>query len=141
MDDWLSFNDLVQIAANALKVPSETLEETVCIFRAQSALAAPFVRIFGIDVFRDPVERAVVCALRIIRWRPFLVGNTEVAAWCLREMLLRSHYIWRRPDEDAEEIMEMLNRVDAKTMNFAELLEWVGERVELGTGLEDGPMA
>lgn len=141
MEEQLSFDDLMEIAEIALEAPAEVLEETVCIFRANSALAAPFVRVFGVDVFRDPVERAVICALRLIRWRPFLAGNTEVAAWCMREMLLRSHYLWMQPDEDAEEMMNRLNRVDAGTMSFAALLEWVRERVELGTGLEDEPTA
>ena len=70
--DRLRFDDLIEIAAIALEVPSELLEETVCVFRAQAVLAAPFIRVFGADVYEDPVERAVICALLMIRWQPFL---------------------------------------------------------------------
>lgn len=141
MDDWLDFDDLMEIAEAALGVPSEILEATVCIFRAQAALGAPFMRIFGVEIYEDPVERAVVCALQLIRWQPFLAGNTEVAAWCMREMLLRSHYLWLRPEQDAEEIMELLKRVEARTITDAAVLRSVRRRVKLGTGLGDDPTA
>ena len=138
-EDQLSFDDLMEIAANALQVPIELLEATVCIFRAQAALAAPFVRAAGLDVYEDPVERAVICALLMIRWHPFLAGNADVAAWCLREMLVRSHYIWLRPDEDAEAIMELLERVEAGSISQAAVLRSVRRRVRLSTGLGDRP--
>jgi hypothetical protein len=140
--DWLSFGDLMQIAAEIYQRPVESLEERVCIFRAQSALAAPFIRIQGALFHSDPVERAVICALRVIRTRPFPDGrNTAIGFWCMREMLLRSHYIWLRPDEDAEEIEEVMRRVEARTMSDPEFLRWVRERVELGTGLEGAATA
>jgi hypothetical protein len=139
--DQLSFDDLMEIAANALQVRIELLQATVCVFRAQAALGAPFVRVYGKDVFKDPVKRAVICALLMIRWHPFLAGNTEVAAWCLREMLVRSHFIWLRPEEDAEAIMELLERVEAETISDAVVLRAVRRRVRLSTGLGDGSMA
>ncbi|HKH64064.1 MAG TPA: hypothetical protein VKA35_01225 [Solirubrobacterales bacterium] len=139
--DRLSFDDLIEIAAIALEVPPELLEKTVCVFRAQAVLAAPFIRLFGADVYDDPVERAVICALLMIRWQPFLAGNTDVAAWCLREMLVRSHYIWLRPDEAADEILKMLERVEAGTISDAVVLRSVRRRVRLGTGLGEGPTA
>lgn len=136
--DQLSFDELMEIAPLVLEVPAEFLERTVCVFRAQAALAAPFVRTFGLDVYEDPVERAVICAVLMIRWHPFLAGNTEVAAWCLREMLVRSHYIWLHPDEDAEAIMGMLEKVEAETIAYATVLRAVRRRVRLSTGLDDG---
>jgi hypothetical protein len=139
--DQLSFDDLMEIASLALETPAELLKNTVCIFRAQAALAAPFVRSFGVDVYKDPVERAVICALLLIRWQPFLTGNTEVAAWCLREMLVRSHYIWLHPHEDVEEIMELLKRVEAGSISQAAVLRSVRRRVRPSTGLGDGPTA
>jgi len=139
--DQLSFDDLMEIAANALQVPIEFLRATVCVFRAQAALGAPFARIEGKDLFKDPVKRAVICGLLVIRWHPFLTGNTEVAAWCLREMLVRSHFIWLHPEEDAKAIMELLERVEAGTISQAAVLRSVRRRVRLSTGLGDGPMA
>lgn len=139
--DQLSFDDLMEFAPIALEVPAAFLKRTVCVFRAQAALAAPFVRAFGVDVYDDPVERAVICALLMIRWHPFLAGNTEVAAWCLREMLVRSHYIWLHPDEDTDAILEMLERVEAETISYATVLRGVRRRVKLSTGLDAGSMA
>jgi hypothetical protein len=139
--DQLSFDELMEIAENALELPAELLRATVCIFRAQAALAAPFVRVSGRDVFEDPVKRAVICALLMIQWHPFLAGNTDVAAWCLREMIVRSHYIWLRPDEDAEAIMELLERVEAGTISQAAVLRSVRRRVRPSTGLGNGSMA
>ena len=142
MWDWLTFDDLMQIAATLYRVPVETLEERVCIFRAQSSLAAPFVRVDGVLFHRDPVERAVICALRVIRTRPFPGDrNTEVGFWCMREMLLRSQYVWLLPEEDAEEIEEVLKQVEAGTMSDTAFRRWVRDRVKLGTGLEDAPTA
>lgn len=135
MEDWLSFDDLMQIAEALFDTPACIFEETVCVFRAQSALAAPFIRIHGSLFHRDPVERAVICALRMIRTQPFLAGNTKIGFSCMREMLVRSHYVWLRPSEDAEEIAETLERVEAKAMSDAAFLDWVRERVKLGTGL------
>lgn len=140
MDDWLSFDDLMQIAATLYEAPRETLERRVCIYRAQVSLAAPFIRVWGALLHEDPVERAVICALRFIRTRPFPGDrNTEVAFWCMREMLVRSHYVWLRPTEDAEEIEEVLRQVEAGTKSGAEFLRWVRGRVELSTGLADEP--
>ena len=142
MWDRLTFGDLMQIAATLYEVPVEILEQRVCIFRAQMSLAAPFIRIHGALFHRDPVERAVICAMRVIQSRPFPGDrNTEVGFWCMREMLLRSHYVWLRPTEDAEEIEEVLRQVEARTMSDADFLRWVRERVELGTGLDGGPTA
>ena len=139
--DRLSFNELIEIAGIALEVPAEMLERTVCIFRAQAALSAPFVRVFGVDVYDDPIERAVICALQLVRWHPFLAGNAKVAAWCMREMILRSHYIWLRPDQVAEEIVDMMERVEARTISDAAVLRWVRRQVKPGTGFRAEPTA
>jgi hypothetical protein len=54
-------------------------------------------------------------------------------------MLVRSHYIWLRPDEDAEAIMELLERVEAGSISQAAVLRSVRRRVRLSTGLGDRP--
>jgi len=142
MWDWLSFDDLMQIAETVYGVPAEILEGQVCIFRAQASLAAPFIRVRGVLLHPDPVERAVICALRMIRTRPFPGRRNTVAGfWCMREMLVRSHYLWLRPGEDAKEIDRVLRQVEARAKSDAEFLRWVQDRVELGTGLDDGPTA
>lgn len=130
MEDRLSFEDLLAIAAATLEVSADELEESVCIFRAQSSLAAPFARVCGSDLHRDPVERAAICALRLIRTRPFLKGNREVGYECMREMLVRSGCHWSLPMEEAEDVRGTLGRVEVGTMTEAEFVRWVRDRVK-----------
>jgi prophage maintenance system killer protein len=141
MPDRLSFEDLMKIAAGVLGLPTGVLEGTVCIFRAESSLAAPFARAYGVDLHPDPVERAVICALRVIRSRPFLEGNTEIAYACMRLMLWRSNYLWLRQSDDADETAETLKQLEKGPLNQRAFLRWVREGVRKRTGLEDGPTA
>lgn len=129
MRDWLSFNDLMLIAEALLGVPSEILEEQVCIFRAQASLSAPFVRIRGVLFHRDPVERAAICARQLIRTRPFLSGNREIGYECMREMLVRSGYRWSRQMEDANDVRGTLERLETGEMTGTEFVRWVRLRV------------
>lgn len=130
MDDRLSFDDLLSIAEATLEVPYVELEESVCPFRAQSSVTAPFARVMGADLHRDPVERAAICAIRLIRSRPFpRLDNRAVGYECMREMLVRSGCPWSRQMEDADDVAEILERVERTAMSDAEFIEWVRERV------------
>lgn len=131
----LSFEEFLLIAETVLHVPYEELERTVCSFRALASLAAPFARVHGAYLHPDPVERAAICALRLIGSRPLPRGNRAVAYLCMREMLLRSGYLWVRSDEDATEIAETLERLKAGEMGDAEFVCWVRSSVRRGTGL------
>lgn len=126
MPDRLRFEDLMKIAEALLGVPSSALERTVCVFRAESSLAAPFARAYGADLHPDPVERAVICALRVVRSRPFLRGNTEIAYACMRLMLWRSNYLWLRQGDDTD---EPLKQLETGPLNQRAFLRWVRERV------------
>lgn len=128
----LSFEEFLLIAEAVLRISYDELERAVCIFRAESALAAPFVRICGVDLFPDPVAQAAICGLRIIRTQPLPMGNKnnrKVAFECMREMLLLSGYRWSRPEEGAEEVAETLKGVEAGTIDLAEFIRWVRSRV------------
>jgi len=125
----LCLKDFLLIAEATLGVSCDELERTICIFRTQSSLAAPFVRVWGVYLFSDPVEQAAICALRIIRTRPLPTGNKKVAYECMREMLLRSGLHWSRPEEDAEEIAETLIALQARELPDAEFIRWVQSRV------------
>lgn len=129
MSNQLSFEDFLLIAEEALAISYAELERVVCAFRAQSALAAPFVRVWGVYLFSDPVEQAAVCAWRIIRTRPLPAGNDEVGYECMREMLLRSGRRWWRSEEVAKDVEETLKGVEEKTIDLAEFIHWVRERV------------
>lgn len=128
MQDRLSLRDLLLIAEETLGAPYDELEKTVCVFRAAISLAAPFARIYGADLHPDPVERAAICALRLIRTRPFLDGNREVGYECMREMLVRSGYRWAPQTEDPGEVRETLERAERRRMTDAEFVAWVRSR-------------
>lgn len=126
----LSFKTLLLIAEETLGVSADELEQTVCIFRAEASLAAPFARIYGSFLHPDPVERAAICAIRLIRNRPFpFANNRKVGYECMREMLVRSGCRWSPPMEDAEEAAETLKRMESGAMTDAEFVDWVRSRV------------
>jgi prophage maintenance system killer protein len=129
MEDRLSFKDLIAIAEETLEVSAAELERTVCIFRAEASLAAPFARICGTDLHRDPVERAAICAVRLIRNRPFLGNNRKVGYECMREMLVRGGCRWSRQMEDADEVRGILERVESGEIGDAKFVKWVRSRV------------
>jgi prophage maintenance system killer protein len=125
----LFLRDFLLIAEEILGIAYDELESAVCVFRAESALAAPFVRVCGELLFPDPAEQAAVCGWLIIRTRPLPVGNKEVGYECMREMLTLGGCRWSRPEEAASEAAEMLKGVEAKTVDLAEFIAWVRSRV------------
>lgn len=137
----LKFRNLLLIAEVVLGIPAEELERTVCIFRAEASLAAPFARVGGVDLHPDPVERAAICAIRLVRSRPFRRGNREIGHMCLLEMLTRSGYLWLPQADDETEIPAKFKGLEAGTVSEKEFLRWVRSRVKRATGLEDEPRA
>lgn len=125
----LSLERLLLIAEARLGVPYQELEEAVCVFRAQSALAAPFFRIYGVLFFPDPADQAAICAYRLLRTRPFPLGNRLIAYEAMREMLVLGEREWFRLTEEAEDVGDTLERVEAGDMGLAEFVRWVRERV------------
>ena len=128
MEARLTFEHFLLIAEAVLRVPYDELEAAVCVFRAQSALAAPFARIEGTNLYPDSIDQAAICALQLIRSRPLPCGNKRVAYECMREMLLLSGCRWSRPEEDAGEVAETLEGVEAGTIDLAEFARWVRSR-------------
>ena len=129
MPNRLSFEELLLIAEAMLGVSYEALEQTVCIFRAEASLAAPFARVRGALLHRDPVEHAAICAIRLIRSRPFPVGNREIGYECMREMLVRSRYRWLRQMEAAADVAGILKGVETGEIRDAEFVAWVRDGV------------
>jgi len=129
MDNRLSFEDLLSIAEAVLGVAYDELEETVCAFRAESALAAPFVRVCGVLLFPDPVDQAAICAMRLIRTHPFPFGNKAVGYEAMREMLVLGERRWVRLMEESEDVEDTLVRLEAGEIGLAEWRRWVRERV------------
>lgn len=132
MRNKLSFKDLLLIAEARLGLGYDVLERLVCPFRAESALAAPFVRVCGSFLFPDPVEQAAICAHRLILTKPFPWGNRAVGYECMREMLVLSGRRWSPQEEKAEHIDGFLERVEAGEVGLAEFIRWVRSRVRPG---------
>lgn len=131
-NNHLNLREFLLIAEAVLRISYDQLERTVCVFRANSALGAPFVRVCGIYLWSDPVEQAAICAHRLIRTRPLPLSgksNQKVAYECMREMLVLGGCRWSRPEEDADDVAETLEGVEAGTIDLAEFIRWVRSRV------------
>ena len=129
MQNRLSLEELLLIAEATLGMPYAELKESVCVFRAQSALAAPFARLRGTDLFPDPADRAAICAARLIRTRPFGRGNRAIGYECMREMLVRGGRRYAKEEEVAADVAKTLNRLRAREIGEAEFVRWVRKRV------------
>jgi prophage maintenance system killer protein len=129
----LSFKELLLVAEFFLDVSFDELERAICRPLAEAALRAPFVGIGEIELYPDPVEKAAICCIEIIRHRPLPFGNKRVGYECMREMLARGAYPWAT--ENADDIFEMLNRVEARTISDGQFVRWVKARVGLGEWL------
>lgn len=129
MRNRLNSKELLLIAEEALGVPYNELRDAVCPYRAESSLAAPFLRICGTFLFPDPADQAAICAFQIIRTRPLPFGNQKVGYECMREMLVPSPYRWNHQMEKAEDVVDTLRRVELRKMTLAEFIAWVRERV------------
>jgi hypothetical protein len=137
MPQRISFERLLLIAEAVLEIPYKELEDSVCILRAEASLAAPFARINGVFLHRDPVERAGICAIRLVRSQLFPEYNGKVAYVCMREMLLRGGYLWVQPDEGSDDPPEAFEQLEDRSMSDLAFLAWVHEWAKPGTGLED----
>jgi hypothetical protein len=125
----LTFKECLLIAEAVLHVPYDQLERSVCLFRAQSALAAPFVRVYGAFLFPDPIDQAAICGYRLIRTKPFLWGSWAVGYEAMREMLVLGERLWSHQEEEPEDVEGFLKRVEAGEVGLGEFLRWVRERV------------
>jgi hypothetical protein len=141
MRQRISFEQFLWIAEAVLQISYAELEESVCIFRAEASLAAPFARIGGVFLHRDPVERAGICAIRLVRSQLFREYNSKVAYVCMREMLLRGGFVWMQPGDETDEPPEAFEKLEERAITDAEFLAWMREWVKPGTGLEDPPTA
>ncbi len=129
----LSFEDLLEISEFFLEVSFDELERAICKPLAEAALAAPFAWIGTLELYPDPVEKAAVCCLEIIRYRPLPYGNKQVGYECMREMLALGACGWA--NEGADDIVAILDRVEARTISDGQFVRWVKARVGLGEWL------
>jgi hypothetical protein len=140
-ENQLNSEDLLLIAEARLGLSYDVLERLVCPFRAESALAAPFIRVCGTFLFPDPVDQAAICAHRMILTKPFPWGNRAVGYECMREMLVLSGRLWSPQEEEPKDVDDFLRGVEDGEVGLAEFLCWVRSRVRPGLSWPPPPAA
>jgi prophage maintenance system killer protein len=121
----LEFGELMMIAEAVLGESAERLHRSISLWRVQLALAAPFVRIGGVELYPDPLERAAICCSRLVRNRPFPRGNKEIAYLCMREMLERAGVSWPLSPHREVELDGMIEALAAGTLSEGEFVSWI----------------
>lgn len=125
----LAIGDVLLIAERELDHPAEQLKDMIPLSRAEAALRAPFPDPGEIDLYPDPVEKAAICCSRIVRARFFPDGNKRIAFECMCEMLARAEHPWSWASGEADEIVAMVDRLQAETISEKEFVAWVRERL------------
>jgi len=125
----LAIGDMLLIAERELGCPAERLKDLISIPDAESALHAPFPDPGAPDPFPHPVKKAAICCSRIMRASLFPDANKRIGFECMCEMLARADYPWSWDPEELDEIVAMVNRVQARTISEAEFAAWVYSRV------------
>ena len=125
MQGRIGMGDLFLIAEAVLGEPAARLHREVSLWRVESALAAPFTKIGGVDLYPDPVGRAAICCSRLVRNAPFLRGNREIAYLCMQELLGRAGFSWSPSAEGAPEVDEAIRALEAGTLSEEEFVSRV----------------
>lgn len=121
--------DLFVIAEAVLGEPAERLHRTVSLWRIESALTAPFIRVGGTALYPDRAEKAAICCSRLLLNRPFPRGNGSIAYLYMREMLAREGLLWVDSAGDPAEIENAINARSAERLSEEQFVSWVRSRV------------
>ena len=121
--------DLLLIAEAILGEPAERLHRTVSLWRIQSALAAPFISVGGIELYPGGAEKAAICCSRLVRNRPFPEENRKIAYLCMREMLARGGLLWVDSPDDHTTVDGAIKALEAGALSEEQFVSWVRSRV------------
>jgi hypothetical protein len=124
----VTFERFVLVVAEVQDTAADEVEPTISRPEAEEALAAPFGGPDEVVLYSDPIERAALCCVELIRLRPLPHDNKRVAYKCMQEMLVR--YPWAQFDADPEEISTKLDGLGEGTTGGDEFVDWV--RAEVG---------
>ncbi|HEX5989060.1 MAG TPA: Fic family protein [Solirubrobacterales bacterium] len=119
---------MLVIGERELRRPAEQLKDVISIPDALRALQAPFPGPGEVDRYPHPVEKSAVCCSRILRAHLFPDGNKRIAFECMCEMLARAGHPWSWEPRELDEIVAMVDRLQARTISEAEFVAWVRER-------------
>jgi len=125
----LSVEDFLLIAENVLGIPAERLAHETRLAAAATALAAPFAVRGGRERHVTLAEKAATLCIRLVRDRPLVVGNEQVALLATLELVARNHGVWIPPLGGQDEIAGMIALLAAGQLSDAAFLGWIRERV------------
>lgn len=114
------------ITAENWDVSVEEVEPGIDRSKVEAARAAAFGGPDEIVLYPEPVGQAAVFCAELIRLRPLVKDNKEVAFNCMLEVLTR--YEWTRFDATRREISKKLDELDDVAM-VPEFVRWVRESV------------
>ena len=129
MTEYLDLADYLLIAEDVLGVPAEDLAKSPRIHLADSALHAPGAGFGGLEFYPELTTKAAVLCARLVWNHPLPDGNKRVALLCLREFVERNGYLWRAPERDPDETVEIIEGLASGEVDLDELTRWIGARV------------
>ncbi len=129
MGEDLDLGDLLAVAEGVLGVPTEELQHSASVPRAQAALAEALASFGGIYFYSDPVQRAAICCSRIIRHHPFPRRNSWIAYLYMREILDREGFSWPHFPDYVAEVSTMIEALATETLSEEQFVSWVRSRV------------
>jgi death on curing protein len=98
------------------------------VARAESALAAPFAELDGVQLHDGLARKAAVLCARLVRNHPLPDGNKRVAYLSMVELIRRNGGEWR-PVAPALERAEMVERLAAREVDEDVFARWVERQI------------
>jgi death-on-curing protein len=98
------------------------------VARAESALAAPFAELGGVEPYGGLATKAAILCSRLVRNHPLPDGNKRVAYLCMIELIRRNGCEWA-PVATAGERAAMVERLAAREILEADFATWVAAQV------------
>jgi death-on-curing protein len=125
----LELADFVVLAQAVTGLDANALADAPhVVARAESALAAPFVVLDGVEPYRGLAAKAAVLCSRLLRNHPRPDGNKRVAYLCMIELIRRNGREWK-PVAPEMERAGMVERLAARDLTEDEFAAWVARQI------------
>jgi death-on-curing protein len=125
----LDLADFLALAEAVTGLDAVVLAKTPhVVARAESALAAPFADVGGVEAYRGLATKAAVLCSRLLRNHALPDGNKRVAYLCMIELIRRNRHEWR-PVAPAMERAAMVERLAARELTEDQFTEWLERQI------------
>ena len=104
--------------------PEQLLAAGHAVARAESALAAPFAVVGGLEPYPGLAQKAAILCSRLVRSHPLPDGNKRVAYLCMIELIRRNGGEWRPTAPDLERAA-MVERLAEREVGEDEFTRWL----------------